>query len=369
MRAAALQLCEAEWTRLTNNPDPLRWAATAEQWERVGVPYSTAYARMRESEGRLALKESRKAVAPILAGAHASAQELGAAPLAAAIVDLATRSRISLDVVPPEGERTSGDGLPEGAKALGLTARESEVLTLVAAGHTNRHIAETLFISEKTASVHMTNILAKLGVTSRFDAAAIAKRAGLAGSSREPLDTRPGGRTERAMRTFLLADIASSDRLIESIGADGWNDLRRWHDETLRSQFAKFGSEEIDSIGDGLLAAFRDSRVAIECAATIQRGLEAHRRAHGFAPSVRIAIHDAEATRVGGSYVGRGIHETVRIASLAEGGVILADVDSVPPTMQHLADAPRTVRLKGLPDQVRLVRIDWHKAPARAISQ
>ena len=63
---------------------------------------------------------------------------------------------------------------------LGLTAREAEVLALVAVGRTNRQIGEELFVSNKTASVHVSNILRKLGVTSRADAAAVAQRLGIA---------------------------------------------------------------------------------------------------------------------------------------------------------------------------------------------
>ncbi|MFL6127925.1 MAG: LuxR C-terminal-related transcriptional regulator, partial [Mycobacteriales bacterium] len=62
---------------------------------------------------------------------------------------------------------------------LGLTAREQEVLALVALGRTNREIAETLFISPKTATVHVSNILGKLGVRSRVEAATIAHRLGM----------------------------------------------------------------------------------------------------------------------------------------------------------------------------------------------
>ena len=65
-----------------------------------------------------------------------------------------------------------------GELPLGLTAREYEVLRLVAAGHSNREIASELFISVKTASVHVSNILGKLGVTSRGEAAATAHRLG-----------------------------------------------------------------------------------------------------------------------------------------------------------------------------------------------
>ena len=70
---------------------------------------------------------------------------------------------------PPHGAR----GLEE---TLGLTAREVEVLTLLARGYTNRQIAATLVISAKTASVHVSHILRKLGAPNRLEAAAIAHR-------------------------------------------------------------------------------------------------------------------------------------------------------------------------------------------------
>jgi len=75
---------------------------------------------------------------------------------------------------PAQEPTTATDG-------LGLTPREREVLALVAAGRTNRQIAETLFISIKTASVHVSNILAKLGVANRGEAAAVAHRLHLTG--------------------------------------------------------------------------------------------------------------------------------------------------------------------------------------------
>ena len=68
----------------------------------------------------------------------------------------------------------------DSAQRLGLTPREAEVLTLVAAGRTNRQIGDELFVSVKTASVHVSNILRKLGVNSRVDAAAVAQRLGIA---------------------------------------------------------------------------------------------------------------------------------------------------------------------------------------------
>ncbi|MGV9686290.1 helix-turn-helix domain-containing protein, partial [Streptomyces cellulosae] len=89
---------------------------------------------------------------------------------------LARRGRLALTPAPRE-EPSPAPADP--AEALGLTSRERDVLRLVAAGHTNRRIAEELFISPKTASVHVSNILAKLGVSGRGEAAAVAHRLGL----------------------------------------------------------------------------------------------------------------------------------------------------------------------------------------------
>ncbi|MEU0171216.1 response regulator transcription factor, partial [Streptomyces iakyrus] len=75
--------------------------------------------------------------------------------------------------------RCRGPAPADPAEALGLTSRERDVLRLVAAGHTNRRIAQELFISPKTASVHVSNILGKLGVSGRGEAAAVAHRLGL----------------------------------------------------------------------------------------------------------------------------------------------------------------------------------------------
>ena len=94
---------------------------------------------------------------------------------------LARRARIDLVEPAPDAEPAAADDSP--AARLGLTPRELEVLLLVAQGCTNRAIGETLFMSEKTASVHVSRILAKLGVSGRVEAAAVAHRLGLAGAA------------------------------------------------------------------------------------------------------------------------------------------------------------------------------------------
>jgi len=97
------------------------------------------------------------------------------APLLDQIAGLARRARIVLDADAPA--ETDGSAPP--ANELGLTPRELEVLGLVSRGCTNREIGETLYMSEKTASVHVSRILGKLGASNRAEAAASAERLGL----------------------------------------------------------------------------------------------------------------------------------------------------------------------------------------------
>jgi DNA-binding NarL/FixJ family response regulator len=117
----------------------------------------------------------RDAAAQALRRAAAITARLGARPLDAEVKALAQRARLRLD---PDATPAATDP-PTPAEHLGLTPREAEVLALVAAGRSNGQIAQALYISPKTASVHVSNILAKLGVHTRVEAAAIAHRLGL----------------------------------------------------------------------------------------------------------------------------------------------------------------------------------------------
>ncbi len=170
--AAHLAHASAMLTRLTG-PDPDAWASAAIAWQELGDPWAVATARLREAEAAASTGKADRAT-EALRDANRIAVELGAAPLVDEISAVARRTRISLHApVPVRLDDTS-------IGQLGLTPREAEVLGLVANGNTNRQIGETLYVSEKTASVHVSNILRKLAVTSRVDAAAVAQRLGIA---------------------------------------------------------------------------------------------------------------------------------------------------------------------------------------------
>ncbi|MFE0177122.1 AAA family ATPase [Streptomyces sp. NPDC059002] len=167
-----------EWTRAEllrseGRDGPADWSAVVTALEPLERPYDLAQARLRLAESLLAPDTTdRDRAAHLLRAAGQVADRLGARPLADAVTGLAQRARLTLR--PAEAARAAAPADP--ADALGLTSRERDVLRLVAVGRSNRQIAEELFISPKTASVHVSNILAKLSVTGRGEAAALAHR-------------------------------------------------------------------------------------------------------------------------------------------------------------------------------------------------
>ena len=182
---ASRLLAEAEATRALGSPDSQAWSTAAASFAELTRPASVAYCRMREAEAALASHAPRSSAMLPLRAAFGIAQSLGAAGIVRDIEVLARRGRLDLG---PIGESTVA-GLDETATAerrLGLTRRETEVLRLLVAGRTNREIGEALFISGKTASVHVSNILAKLEVGGRIEAAAVAHRLGLDEASHPP---------------------------------------------------------------------------------------------------------------------------------------------------------------------------------------
>jgi DNA-binding CsgD family transcriptional regulator len=173
-----LLLAKAELSRLEGASDPERWQTAATAWERLGRPFEEAYARFRQAEALLLADGTpRQQAETVLRAAHQTTAALGAEPLRREIELLAQRGRLHLEEPVDTTAAPKAPFLP--AASLGLTQREAEVLALVAEGRTNRQIGETLFITPKTASVHVSRILAKLGVAGRGEAAAVAHRLGL----------------------------------------------------------------------------------------------------------------------------------------------------------------------------------------------
>ena len=177
--AALVAQAEAEWSRLEGGADPDAWRAAIPLLASIPDPYAVAEASLRAAESALRRDGVRAEVEGELRSAAATAEALGAAPLRQAVEDLARRSRVRLlpePTSPPSNQPRRPD-LP----AHTLSARELEVLRLVAAGRTNGEIATELFITRKTAGVHVTHILDKLGVANRVEAAMAAGRLGLLG--------------------------------------------------------------------------------------------------------------------------------------------------------------------------------------------
>ncbi|MQY09508.1 helix-turn-helix transcriptional regulator [Actinomadura macrotermitis] len=164
---AWLARCEAEHRRVHGDDDPGLWreAVAAFSYGADGYVYEVARSRWRLAAA-LAGRGLREEAVAAWEPAVAAAERLGAAPLLAALRDLGARARLTAP---------AGSG---GGPFAALTAREREVLDLLAQGRNNKEIAADLFISPKTASVHVSNILAKLGVASRTQAAALALREG-----------------------------------------------------------------------------------------------------------------------------------------------------------------------------------------------
>jgi class 3 adenylate cyclase len=159
----------------------------------------------------------------------------------------------------------------------------------------------------------------------------------------------------------MFTDIVTSTDLVGLIGDDAWGELLQWHDRELRSAFANHRGEEINSTGDGFFVAFERAIDAVECAVDIQRRLARHRREHGFAPTVRIGLHTAEASRQGGDYQGRGVHVAARIGAAAGSAEILvsgAAASAMGSTRFALSD-PRELALKGVDEPVEVRSVDW----------
>ncbi|ONI76771.1 hypothetical protein BWI15_05670 [Kribbella sp. ALI-6-A] len=183
--AALAAIVDGERSRIRGTPDPIPWLTAAQEWVSLGRPYWEAQARLRAAEALLIDRGhpgSRGRATGELQAARRIAEQLGAVPLLGQILKLAKIARIHLDDSATEHRADTTSTHPS------LTERERQVLTLVAAGRTNREIGAMLYMSPKTASVHVTHIFEKLGVRTRVQLAAEAIRLGLLDNRAAPPD-------------------------------------------------------------------------------------------------------------------------------------------------------------------------------------
>ena len=175
LEAAYLAHAEADHCRALGTDQVEGWVAAATAWDELGRPYLAAIARWRQAEALVGAGDRDEAAGPA-SEAITEAERLGAAWLAGELESLAARARLRLGDDAEAAAAVEADGEDD---PFGLTKRERQVLALVAAGATNREIGRQLYMAEKTASVHVSRILAKLDVRSRTEAAGVAHRLGL----------------------------------------------------------------------------------------------------------------------------------------------------------------------------------------------
>jgi ATP/maltotriose-dependent transcriptional regulator MalT len=187
---AEASLAEAEAERLTllGADAAPAWSEAARRWSALRQAYPAAWCRACEAEALLGSGD-RETGTRLLRDAFAAARSMGADPLRRRVERLAALARVSLEEAPSPGSHALADpgttaatlGRPRSpSRPFDLTDRERQILPLLAAGYTNRQIADTLFVSESTAGVHVSRIIGKMGVTNRVEAAALAVRSGLA---------------------------------------------------------------------------------------------------------------------------------------------------------------------------------------------
>jgi DNA-binding CsgD family transcriptional regulator len=178
-RVAAFMLAaKAELAGARGTPDPGMWSEAERAYAAADLPYEAAYSAFRLAETLAETTGVRESAAAPLRRAFEAASRLGAEPVVALSVRLAGRTRVGLrEKAKAEAAPATSDADP--LSHYRLSRREREVLALVAAGHTNREIARELYITPSTAGVHVSNVIAKLGVTNRVQAAALASRVGV----------------------------------------------------------------------------------------------------------------------------------------------------------------------------------------------
>ena len=316
-----LARAEAEWSRAQGRNDPEAWQAVVDEFG-PAFSYETARSRWRLAEA-LAEAGHRPEAEREWSLALAVADELGATPLASALRDLGRRARLAR----PAGDSGAGGGSaggPGGGPAdvlAGLTGREREVLRLLVAGRSNREIAATLFIAPKTASVHVSNILAKLNAASRGEAAAIAAAAGLAGRPLAgprppPVRSWPGPRQARSGRSGSRAGLAAGRELGEDLLGPGG----RAHRVRVGRADQRIPVQVVEDLGHPLPGQPLHVAADVGEAAGQQHPAAALRHGHRRARPDHAAAHDPDRAGVAAGFLGRRPHHADPLADPGQVG-------------------------------------------------
>ncbi|HZQ49283.1 MAG TPA: AAA family ATPase [Candidatus Dormibacteraeota bacterium] len=224
-----------------------------------------------------------------------------------------------------------------------LTPQELQVAMTLAEGATTREAAARLYLSPKTVEYHLRHVYDKLEVRTRDEL-----RAAVLGQQR-------AASTHKAL---MFTDLARSTNLVEAIGDDAWHNLSAWMDGEMRRIFEEHHGREVDHAGDGFFVVFDAAGDAIDCAIDIQRRLQTQRRLHGYAPQVRIGIHEGEVNEGESGVRGAAVHRAARLCAAAEPDSILASreaLEAAGKVRSHL----KKLHLKGIAEPIEAAPVAW----------
>lgn len=228
-----------------------------------------------------------------------------------------------------------------------LPPRENEVLKLVAKGYSYREIADRLDVSGRTVGHYMQNILTRLHL--RHEDALLDRE------DEELASEGPDGHGhERVLATLLFTDIVGSTERAAELGDHRWRDLVESHHALVRRELARFHGREIDTAGDGFLAAFDQPALGVRCALAIARSVDR------IGLEIRAGLHTGECEQVGDLLRGIAVHIGARIAGLANGGQVLVSgtvKDLVAGAGLDFTEVGTRV-LKGVPGEWRLFAVE-----------
>jgi class 3 adenylate cyclase len=224
-----------------------------------------------------------------------------------------------------------------------LTPQELQVALTLAEGATTREAAARLYLSPKTVEYHLGHVYDKLEIRSREEL-----RTALLAHS------RPAA----SQKALLFTDLAGSTSLVEAIGDTAWQDLSAWLDGEMRRCFDEHRGHEVDHAGDGFFVTFDAARDAIDCAVTIQRRLQVHRRLHGYAPQVRIGIHVGEVYGSESAVRGAAVHRAARLGAAAQADHIMVSREALEAAGRKPVGLKKWT-LKGIKEPVEAAEINW----------